>query len=281
MIALSLAVLWAPPAWAQDHLGPEDVAPSAVLDGCFGSADFLSCLAAQGVPAGGVAFARSLAEDPAVAMPGLATGFVDLGQVDVAEVVFPFLANTNQQVLMVNARDGVVMPNAMTLPSAPDSPMTLSINAEYPAATSSLRYSVTGYRAMSGDRQRFVMTSPITDGCRACTPVAEEIYWFEFNNGVFEGVRAMGWYPIGLIDPGQRGAALMAGAVLPLRVALILQGYDSGPLRTEAGQDSKSALGEFGLDHCLGDGNTNAADLLEALATTPNPSFDPAPCAPR
>lgn len=276
------ALLTATPALAYETIGPADVVDlDAVMRDCNETRDiqlFLDCLDKSGVAPSAIAFARALTEDPRVVTLGLVTEFTELGEVDLAEVNFPFLANTNQQSLFVNGDFGVLQPNAMILPAFPEDAISRGILAEFPDAVRPGRYRVEGMRIPAPGLQRFVLTDTINDGCRGCEPAADEIYWVEFQDGAFQGVQTLGVYPLGLFDPGARAAALMTGDNLPLQIALAMRGYDPGPLNAQSTSATQSALEEFQSAMCLDAEALGSAAALALLASDDRSFSEPAAC---
>ncbi|MCB1390370.1 MAG: peptidoglycan-binding protein [Rhodobacteraceae bacterium] len=276
-------VLWlaaASPVLAEELAGPADIAPAGALFPCQrsgASEAFWSCLAAAGVPSGGIDFARRLAADPALGGPGLLIDFTELGAVDLAEVLFPFLANTNQQTLLVNGAAGVVQPLAIE-PQRPDDPQTQAILAAHPDAFPSLRVSVEGYRA-EGTWQRFVLTDPVTDSCRACPVVAAALTVADFDDGALARVDPLGWIPLELAADETRAAALRQGDVRALQVALALRGYDPGPLDGARGPATETALGDFQRDNCLA-ASTAVTPAALTVLTASGPYLTAPACGP-
>lgn len=277
-LPLVIALALAGPALAQDLVGPGDIALDGAIALCRGEgpdAGFWACLAGAGVPAGGIAFARRLAEDPVIGGPGLMIGFTETGVVDLAEVVFPYLANTNEQTLFVNGTAGVVQPLALEPQTAGD-PQSQAILAAHPQAFPSLRLAVVGHRA-EGAHQRFIATDAVTDGCRACAVVAVALTAYEFEAGALAGVEALGWIPPALADDEARAEALARGDRQALQVALTLRGYAPGTLDGEPGEATTRAVADFLKDACLPVG-AGLSEAALAILAAPPPYLDPPPC---
>lgn len=273
-VALSLAG----PALAQDIVGPGDIAVDGAIGRCRGTGPepgLWSCLAEAGVPAGGIAFARRLEADPLIGSPGLMIGFTETGAVDLADVLFPFLANTNEQTLFVNGTAGVVQPLALEPQTAGDA-QSQAILAAHPQAFPSLRLAVVGHRAV-GARQRFVASDVVTDGCRACAVVAVALTAYEFERGALSGVTALGWIPPALADDEARAAALAGDDMQALQVALTLRGYLPGPMDGQPGEATTRAVQDFLTDVCLRV-EAGLSEAALAILAAPPPYLDPPPC---
>jgi len=275
-----LAVALSGPALAQDLVGPGEIALDGAIARCRGTGPdpvFWSCLAEAGVPAGGIAFARRLAEDPVIGGPGLMIGFTELGAVDLAEVLFPLLANTNEQTLFVNGAAGVVQPLALEPQTAGD-PQSQAILAAHPQAFPSLRLAVLGHRAR-GSHQRFVATDAVTDGCRACPVVAVALTAYVFEAGALNEVTALGWIPPALADDEARATALAEGDVQALQVALTLRGYEPGTMDGRPDGATSRALQQFLTEFCL-PVEAGLGEAALAILSAPPPYLDPPPCQP-
>ncbi|PTX05280.1 peptidoglycan-binding domain-containing protein [Pararhodobacter aggregans] len=273
-VALSLAG----PALAQDIVGPGDIAVDGAIGRCRGTGPepgLWSCLAEAGVPAGGIAFARRLEADPVIGSPGLMIGFTETGAVDLADVLFPFLANTNEQTLFVNGTAGVVQPLALQPQTAGDA-QSQAILAAHPQAFPSLRLAVVGHRAV-GARQRFIASDVVTDGCRACAVVAVALTAYEFEGGALSGVTALGWIPPALADDEARAAALAGDDMQALQVALTLRGYAPGPMDGQPGEATTRAVQDFLTDVCLRM-EAGLSEAALAILAAPPPYLDPPPC---
>lgn len=264
------------PALAEDIAGPADIALAGAAFPCqsFGvGAAFWTCLAAAGVPEGGVAFAQRL--DAQGIGPGLLVGFREMGAVDLGEVLFPFLANTNQQEVLLNGAAGIVQPAALTI-APPVDAGSQAIAAAHPTAFEAGRIAVVGYLG-DGHRQRFVLSDEVVDGCRACASVGTALLALNFQDGAMTDAQALGWVPsaMGLDEP--RALALRHGEVLALQVALALHGYQPGPLDGAGGEATQAALGRFLRDNCLDPGAGLSPAALNLL-TTPQPYLDTPAC---
>ncbi|MCW1932716.1 hypothetical protein [Pararhodobacter zhoushanensis] len=265
-------------AQTESVLSSLDIAPAGVAAGCQrdGITDALwTCLDAAGLPPGGLLFAQRLANDPRIGEPGVATGFVELGVVDLAEVEFPFRANTNVQPVFVNGARGALLPQTLTAEN-PGDPQSLALQTAHPQAFGDARLRVTGHRAANG-LQRFVLMENLTDGCRACEIVGAELRAVEFRDGVLQRVEQLGWLPPAQADDEARNAALSAGDLQAVQVALTLRGYQPGLMDGASRAETIGALEAFMSDNCLTPQST-APQAALALLAAPGPYLDTPPC---
>lgn len=280
LLALTLVTS---PALAQDVVGPQTVTKSDAFADCRQGQDdpaFWACLAAAGVPPAGLDFARATIEAPMMGSVGVVTGFTELGIVDLAEVDFTFLANTNHQQVLVNGDFGdgfAALPLVeMTWPEPPADAGTQALLAAFAQALPSARMAVTGHRALDGGRQTFVFSDVVTDGCRACAVVGAALYRADFDQGALTGQTALGWYPEALMDPAMLAAAVMRGDTLAMKVALTQRGLAPGAMDGVATPALQSALEAFARETCLAPDDTLA--ILQALSA-PGPHLLAPPCA--
>ncbi|WP_370207937.1 peptidoglycan-binding domain-containing protein [Pararhodobacter marinus] len=276
----ALVALSALPAAAQD-LGPADVAQIETVMACprdrGPDAAYWACLDASGMSPGALTFARQLAASDRLPGPGFLLGFTELGPVDLGDVVFPFLANTNDQSLLLNGAGGPVQPQ---LGPRPEDPQSRALMREYPDAMPAFRMTVVGHR-LTGAVQRFVVSDQITDGCRACALLGQALSAMVFRDGVLERVEPLGW----LADDATEGLAegLKAGSLRALQIALTLRGYAPGRMDGRPGDATDAALRAFLSDQCLpvDEGLSEAAltRLTEAPMIASRDALTPPDCA--
>ncbi|HPD91708.1 MAG: peptidoglycan-binding protein [Rhodobacter sp.] len=276
---LACLVLLGAPAGAETVLGPQGVAPPGVLVPCQGAGltpAFWRCLTAAGVPDQGLAFARRLAADPAFDQPAIPMGFTELGAVDLADVLFPFMANTNDQQLLVNGDPAVLHPLALE-PPRPDDPVSAALVQAHPHAFPTARVGLTAARR-DGTRQRFVFLDPLADGCRACEVVGASLFAIDFDAGRQTGIEALGWVPVTLAEPDLRAGRIQSGDIQALQVALVLRGYRPGALDGVMGAATRAALAAFQRDYCLTSESLTNFETLEALSASA-PDLSPPTCS--
>lgn len=275
-LSLCLPLLCASPALAQDQFGPEDVVPQATLQACVGKPELLACLEAEDAPAGAITLAHRLADDPHIDMLGVAYGFTELGAVDMAQVLFPMMANTNDQTLLVNGTDGPLQLATISF-DLPTDRGTRAILQAYDEAFPSSRVDVVGHIVPRPGWQRFILTDTVTDGCRACERVAIAVMALEFEDGTLMTQESLGWFPFALSDPVSRAAAMTQGDTLALQVALNLRGYAAGPMDGIMGAKTEAALREFQIDQCLEPSATLTPQQADILSQ-PGPYLAQPPC---
>lgn len=269
VLPLILLSTLAVPAHAEDIVGPDAISPSGVAFPCQtsgGTGDFWTCLAAAGAPPPAIAFAQHL--NDSLGTPGLLVEFREMGAVDLGTVLFPFLANTNQQELLLNGDEGVLQPDTMVVAPPQDSG-TRALRTAHPEAFLASRVAVAGYLG-DGRQQRFVLSDEVVDGCRACAPVGMAISVVEFRDGAMVGAQSMGWVAPELGGDDARALALRHGEAGALQVALALHGYDPGPLGGADSAATEAALARFLRDNCLDPAGGLSPEAL-ALLTAPGP----------
>ncbi|MCB1407224.1 MAG: peptidoglycan-binding protein [Rhodobacteraceae bacterium] len=276
ILAAILGLTLAAPAQADETIGPQDVLPPETEPACTQLAGFYDCLAGRGLSERGIRFARQLAADPRIGTPGMPVGFIELGAVDLVQVQFPFLANTNDQILLVNGSDGVVH-LAATQFDAPADPGTLALLRAYPQAMATSRIDLAAHVAAPGGRQRFVLTDRVMDGCRGCEPVAVALMALEFTAGRQVARDTVGWFPVAFSDPARLATALSRGNPMAVQVALTLHGYQPGPMDGVWGAMTAAALRAFQTDHCL-PSTPGLQPEAVALLSRAGPHLAPPPC---
>lgn len=275
-------------AVAQD-IGREDVIIHAVQDqiaNCMrepdrtGPAAALACFDRPGVTADAQNLSRKIMDNTAFSFPGMLVGFSEAGQVDVAEIYFPNMANTNFQMALVNTAGGVQMAAELNFTRNPPSiPSTRAILSRYPQAFETGRVSVVAMRKLPDGNQRFVLSDIVTDGCRACEPVATSLRYFDFSDGRFSGARDLGWQLWQDVSMSQAAELVRRGDVATIQNRLNLMGYDAGPVDGAAGPRTMSAVMAFKRDHCLPENNQIPPEFVFYLAPS-SPDFSIPPCAP-
>ncbi|MBN8290486.1 hypothetical protein JI664_00770 [Rhodobacter sp. NTK016B] len=278
----ALATLIALPVAAQD-LGPADVTDIETVMACprdqGPDAAYWACLEGSGMSPGALAFARTLAGADDLPGPGFMLAFTELGPVDLADVVLPFLANTNDQSLLVNGADGPMQPQ---LGARPDDAQSRALMREYPDAMPAFRMAVVGHRRV-GVEQRFVISDEITDGCRACAHLGLALSAMVFRDGVLDRVEPLGWLPAGIAAPEALSEELKAGSERALQIALTMRGYAPGRMDGRPGDTTDAAFQTFLTDHCLPPqdrpGDAAIALLIGSPMIDPRDQMTPPDCA--
>jgi hypothetical protein len=189
---LAALVLSAATASPPPPIGPEAVwKPPAdfrasVAKSCAKASDFGACfvqqMGAAGASEAAIAFARRTGNQ------GFATSFRDTGTVDIVHAEYPYRANENALVFLVNGQPPMIDVDD----TARIDPKTLTENSAYaallakypalalfPADRRSARGPVAGNLRSGG--QRFVVVYVLRDGCHACAIVGEAYVGFDFD----------------------------------------------------------------------------------------------------
>jgi hypothetical protein len=285
---LVLAILAAAPLSAQE-VGPRDVIAPALegeIAACMqrsqgpdhGAA--LACLDRPGVTAAARNLSRAIIEGADFASPGFLVAFYEAGEVDIAEMFFPTMANTNYQMVLVNAADGPVMATTLSYSNTPANyPITRAILRRHPQAFESGRVFVSAVRQLPAGYQRFVLVDIVTDGCRACDVVATSVKYVDYLDGYFMGYLDAGWMPWRDMTSAAAAERIRSGDVAMIQDRLNRLGYEAGPVDGVAGELTRAALGAFQRDHCL-PVNPVISDALVIALTQDAPPYVIAPCAP-
>lgn len=211
---------------------------------------FGDCLASLGAGEEAVRFAEALKADPDVGMAGVMRAFFELGQVDVALVDFPALANANRQVVFLNGQDPIMLADPIAV-TPPETRAVAALRAAHPAAMAAgPRDYLTARVAPEEGAQRFVLTDRITDGCRACPILATEVVFVDFDGGELVGASVGAWLPPDL-DLASVRAGVAQGDLTALQTQLILRGYDVGGADGINGAMTIAAQAAFLNEHCL------------------------------
>lgn len=239
----------------------------------------LSCFNRSGVTAGARGLARSILEDTDFGMVAILESFHEAGEIDVAEVLFPTMANTNYQMVLVNGVDGPQMAAELNFRrNLPRESSTMEILEQYPRAFESGRVNVVAVRPLPGGGQRFVLTDVVTDGCRGCEPVALSLRYFDYANGQQIGFQEIGWQPLSDVSGATVAERLRAADVRTIQQGLNALGYNAGPVDGAAGQQTMAAFMAFKRDYCLSEDNRIGADFIEFF-TNGEPGYPVPPCA--
>ncbi|MBF9036144.1 hypothetical protein HKCCE2091_18010 [Rhodobacterales bacterium HKCCE2091] len=210
---------------------------------------------------------------------GYLAGVTETGAVDVADVFFPLRANTNSEQVIVNGSDGPIRVAEIFFSlTPPANAITRELLREYPTAFEPGRVGIAALRILPGGDQRFVLVDVVTDGCRACAPVAESIVYMDFDGASLSGFRHLGWFPHDLSDGAEADSRRIADGDIPfLQTSLARLGYDPGPVSDGMTPETAAALSEFRVEHCI-DPNRDIDEVQLALLTNPVRGFATAPC---
>lgn len=287
-LALGPGMLIPSGAEAQDRLPL--LGPHAVIDDeqsayrCLGSRDraaFADCLRSAGASEPAIRAAATLSTDGA---HQYVIAYVALGPVDLAVLRWPAAG--------VGITEGFVLGNSEFVPAANFlQPMAArdaasrALALRFPGAAAMNPVSVAGHRYLPDGSQRFILTTPLTDGCRACEVVAIAMGFVDIRDGRVTGSGPIGWaaqegrYPT---DSAEIRRRLYRSDVRTLQTRLNLHGYLAGPMDGAYGPMSIAALQEFRREHCLGDNADWTRETADLLTGRHGPDLIDvaAPCGP-
>lgn len=158
---------------------------------------FVQQMQAAGASAQAVAFMHAIHDD------GFMRDLEKTGRVDIAFAYFPFAANENQHVILVNGKPGLVDVDDYSVIPRKDLPR----NSEYAALLKKFpNISVfPGDRAgtkfisaktLSDGGQSFLVPYVLVDGCHACARVGKLELAFDFDKeGIFLGAKVASVHP--------------------------------------------------------------------------------------
>jgi predicted secreted protein len=199
-LCVGLAVLTLP-AWAKKKVGPEGVwdpgwsqitdlkAKCASTDPAKAKACFIGAMKGDGANKEAMEFTAQLPE------PGFMRSYADGGPAGIAYVTFPYRANENQAVYLVNGKpESLNVDDQSLLPLAEleKDPTYAALKARGSSAAlfPGDRYTP-GHPAISpspGGGVRFLVDYRIANGCRACEELGTALFAFDFDEtGKFKG----------------------------------------------------------------------------------------------
>jgi hypothetical protein len=137
---------------------------------------------------------------------------------------------------------------------------------------------IAAHRMLADGTQRFVLIETVTNQCRACDILGIAVTFLEVGPSTGGQLRRL---PIGLsLDGPNNNAEISAGQLIgrPARLQAMLNslGYDAGPMDGYPGPQTRTALMEFQVEHCLPP--TGQPDPTTAQALMEANGFE-APCA--
>jgi peptidoglycan hydrolase-like protein with peptidoglycan-binding domain len=227
---------------------------------------FLACLAEQGATPEALAFAQAAHGAGALGDFAVLTRFGERGVVDVGQVRLPGLANTNDQMVFLNATPPIVHPSRLISTQPLDEGGTRAVLRQFPTAAASGRLVILAHRALPNGRQRFVVTDVLTNGCRACDVAGTLVAFVEFDAGSVVATYPVGWtLPDGPGTASEAAAAIATGDGRELQRRLNYAGYFAGGMDGFAGDQTTAALEEFRAEFCLPPGGPVSRADAEAL----------------
>ena len=240
--------------------------PLAIVDddselmNCFrdeSHSELQSCMRNLGVRDEAVEFSEALKK---IGTQGYLTGYLLRGEVDIGRVYLPNMANTNEQYVLLNGRDGIIMPYAEVPRARPSDAASRALQSRFPNAMMTGRLFPIGYRDLPDGGQRFVFTDILTDGCRGCEVVGSAILFLDFVNGVLRNTEIVGWK--GLVRDNnlpsrdyalsrEVAGRILGGDVQEMQTQLNLKGFQAGGMDGVLGPQTEGALTEFLAENCL------------------------------
>ena len=198
MGAITAASVWQMPATflAAAHKACDSAPPPSFAD-CF-----INRMSKSGASPAAVAFTRLLQKQSGGDV-GIMSGFNKVGPVDVAFVVYPLRANTNNGILFVNGTPKIVNAEDLKLldqAAMLQSPQFQNTKAQFPKTTlfPGDRDGTTWPNANSNSEggKSFTLGYPMLNGCHACQKVGNAEFNWKFGpNGKFLGTVFMGMTP--------------------------------------------------------------------------------------
>lgn len=161
---------------------PSDDFRQHVIADCGGAgARFRDCFASRMKQAG--ASPEALAFSAALSNEGYMRGFRECGRVSIAAVTYPFRANENDGLLLVNGDPAIVDVDKLDrLPTDGLKPLQQrnpKANLWPSARDNAGRITAEN---LPGGGQRFLVEYRVQDGCHACALLGKATYVFEFDN---------------------------------------------------------------------------------------------------
>lgn len=231
-------------------------------------ADFRACLEDAGESEATIAAAMALTGDGS---PTLLTNYFAIGPVDVAQTE-TLQAGSGTFFGLVRDNREFLSAESLFEPMLVHDRASRSLQRRHPQAAALNAAVVSGHRYMANATQRFVLTAPITDGCRGCDLIATAIGYVDFRHGRLVDSGTIGWLPLVDARRGLYGPALLnelrRGNVAALQAALNLRGYVAGAMDSAMGPNTRRALHAFQQDHCQRRGENWRQHTAEMLAGT-------------
>ena len=257
---------------ASDLVGPDAVLPFSIYSSdCENRRDWINCMKARGANQAAIAFAQELMSRDIG--EGYLEEFIEFGRVDIAFVNFPFLANSNDHYFMVNGAMGVFIPYI-----AREGRISFRDRAsqellrKYPRAFIDHRRLFRSHRGLGHNRQRFVFSSPVFDGCRACDVIGDALAAYDFNGGEGEKITFIGISGVNAFDYQRTGETASARTTALRRDFSLVQyrlnllGYLAGSMDGVIGPKTTQALFEFQREYCLVETGAVTQETAEWLA---------------
>jgi murein DD-endopeptidase MepM/ murein hydrolase activator NlpD len=235
-----------------------------------------ACLRALGLSEEAISFAFESDGDYSGSTVG--TEFRELGPVDLA--TRQFIGNTvYYSPILLNGPVGFQeVPFTRDLRETFWDDASQQMLGRFPRASNIGGIEVRSHRRLPDGTQRFAVIETVNDGCRACDILGSAVSFLEI--GPATGNRVVR-RPVGLLlgDPGDSvdmTAEVIRSRPASLQVSLNALGYDAAPMDGYPGPQTRRALMEFQVEHCLPP--TGQPDAATANALLRADRFE-APCA--
>ena len=235
-----------------------------------GYSNWRGCMSRNGIPEQTLAFSDRLVESKDFGIPGIITDLFELGQVDVAKVAFPGIADPDVRgelkygmdvrSVLVNGSDVIMDPSQwMSDFDASGGGFNNALDS-YPNAIASRVYRVNNHRKLPGGVDRFVIAIGLRDACATCELVGLKIGFLDFHNGEvvrFSDVAASGLPDFIISEEKSIRHKLAENALrrqrrdFSLQFILNIQGYSAGAMDGLIGPQTINALAEFQQERCL------------------------------
>src|SRR5664280_1915464 len=164
---------------------------------------FIAQMSKAGAPAAAVAFTQMLYQQSGGDV-GIMSGFNPVGPVDVAWIVYPLRANTNNGLLLVNGSPRIV--------NAEDLKNQFPQVGVWPGDRDGTTWPNTQQGPNNG--LQFILGYPLINGCPACAHAGTALFTWNFDaQGKFQGTTFMGLTPAPL--PGANTPPASSGSSQP------------------------------------------------------------------
>ncbi|MDU8927695.1 peptidoglycan DD-metalloendopeptidase family protein [Alisedimentitalea sp. MJ-SS2] len=207
----------------------------------------------------------------------VANYFQELGEIDLAVAEIAGAGVYFQPVLLNGSLDFSPVEGARNLKATFRDATSRKMLRKFPKAQN-WALNINSHRLLSDGTQRFALSEMVTDFCRACPILGTAVSYLEI--GPSTGGRLVR-RPIGLLLGDPDDSTAMSVDVLrnnpdSLQVMLNINGYEAGEMDGHPGPQTRQALMEFQVEHCLQPtGQPDTATLRYLL----NADGFSAPCA--
>lgn len=263
----------APDTWGPGLVAEGDIGYFPCRDAARETPD---CLRDLGLSEEAIAF--SFARDGDYSGSTVGSDFIELGAVDVAES--QFIGNTVYYTpMLVNGPAGFTpleFTRGMAQVFRDDA--SRKMLSQFPRAENIGGLSIRSHRRLADGTQRFVLSEIVVDGCRACAILGSAISFIDVGPATNNQLVRR---PVGVLlespgDDQDLTPELIRTRPQTLQVMLNTLGYDAGSMDGFPGPQTRQALMEFQVAHCLPP--TGQPDRATAQAMFDATGFE-TPCA--